>query len=301
METGLILIRFVHYGASLVLFGLALFPLYAYSQFTRRCNDRRALAILLSVSLLVLFSGVVWFIVVAASMTDAGMSWEAARLLLMETSFGGVSLLRLGVAVATVGILALQLIGFSKKRDLLVVAMCAILLGSLAGVGHTQMEDGQARAIHTLSDVLHLLGAGAWLGGLAGLLDLTARVVRRGDAAGRIVCEAAFRFSRIGYPAVAVLVASGLVNSLFLVGSLHNLLTTMYGLILVLKLVLFAGMAGLAGHNRFVVVPTLLRSAAGAKIGARRLLINVAAEQSLGLAIILIVGLLGVTEPAGHS
>ncbi|WP_018317134.1 copper homeostasis membrane protein CopD [Bradyrhizobium sp. WSM2793] len=300
MDTGLVLVRFVHYGASLVLFGLVLFPLYAYPPVAGRAG-LRAPAISRSVSLLVLVSGIAWFIGVAASMTDEGMSWDTARFFVTETSFGTVSLLRLGASLAAVAILALRFELHTKKLDLVLVAVCAILLGSLAAVGHTQVEDGQARAAHTFSDALHLLAAGAWLGGLVGLLRLTFASLYGNGPTGQ-ACEAAYRFSTMGYTAVAILVVSGLVNSWFLVGSLTNLVATAYGRLLLLKLVLFAAMLGFAGLNRFFVVPTLLRSAsAGSKGGLRRLLINMVAELSLGSAIVLIVSLLGTTEPAGAS
>lgn len=61
MELARVLVRFVHYGASLVLFGLLLFPLYAYPPVAGRAR-LRALAISRSVSLLVFISGVLWFI-----------------------------------------------------------------------------------------------------------------------------------------------------------------------------------------------------------------------------------------------
>ncbi len=289
MEPGLVLFRFVHYAVSLVLFGLVLFPLYAYPPGTNRIARSHALAIPLTVSLLVLASGILWFIGVATSMTEAAVSWEAARFILAETSFGAVSLLRLGTTIAAIGMLALLPRRWPKALDLLLVATCAVLVGSLAGVGHTQVEDGPARAVHVLSDALHLLGAGAWLGGLVGLLDLTVTSLYGKNATQDQACEAAFRFSRMGYVAVAVLAGSGLLNSWFLVGSLANLVTTTYGQLLLLKLLLFAAMIVFAGLNRFFIVPSLQRSAAaGTGRGRRRLLVNLVAEQILGAAIVLI-------------
>jgi copper resistance protein D len=45
----------------------------------------------------------------------------------------------------------------------------------------------------------------------------------------------------MGYVAVAVLIASGLINSWFLVGSFAALLGTLYGRLLLVKLSLFFG------------------------------------------------------------
>lgn len=302
MELWLVLARFVHYATSLVLFGLVLFPFYAYPRAASRDGGSRELAISLSVSLLVLASGILWFIGVATSMTGGGVTWETARFVLTDTSFGAVALLRLGTTIAAIVTLTLLVRGSSKKLELLLLAICAILLGSLAGVGHTQIEDSEARAVHTLADSLHLVGAGAWLGGLVGLLDLAVASFRGNQEAKRGACEATLRFSKMGYAAVAILVVSGLINSWFLVGSFTNLIATTYGQLLLLKLVLFSAMVMFAGFNRFFVVPTLLQSStADMKHGLRRLLINAVAEQSLGLAIILIVSFLGVTEPAATS
>jgi copper resistance protein D len=49
------------------------------------------------------------------------------------------------------------------------------------------------------------------------------------------------RFSVMGYVAVAVLIASGLINSWYLVGSFAALLGTLYGRPLLVKLSLFFG------------------------------------------------------------
>jgi putative copper export protein len=42
-------------------------------------------------------------------------------------------------------------------------------IASLAGVGHTRIEEGWAAVLHVTADAAHLLAAGAWLGGLAPL------------------------------------------------------------------------------------------------------------------------------------
>jgi putative copper resistance protein D len=56
-------------------------------------------------------------------------------------------------------------------------------------------------------------------------------------------------------------VGSGLVNSWFLVSPLTNLIETEYGRLLLVKVALFAMMVGLAGLNRFWIVPELAKPA----------------------------------------
>jgi copper resistance protein D len=107
------------------------------------------------------------------------------------------------------------------------------------------------------------------------------------------------RFSGMGYVAVAVLVASGLVNGWYLVGSLPGLVGTPYGQLLLVKLCLFAGMLCLAVMNRFWLVPSLRKDGEASQGHAlARLRRHVVAEETLGLLVILIVSALGTMEPA---
>jgi putative copper resistance protein D len=110
------------------------------------------------------------------------------------------------------------------------------------------------------------------------------------------------RFSGMGYLAVATLVGSGLVNCWFLVGNVSRLLTTSYGQLLTVKLVLFAGMLALAVSNRFRLVPSLTEARGDDRQGPTALIgklrHHVLGEQFLGLAVLLVVSVLGIMQPA---
>jgi putative copper export protein len=71
-------------------------------------------------------------------------------------------------------------------------------------------------------------------------------------------------------------------------------------IILVLaKLVLFTGMLGLAGLNRFLIVPSLIKGNNGGHVaGLTRLCRHICGEQALGVVIMLIVSALGTMQPA---
>jgi putative copper resistance protein D len=178
--------------------------------------------------------------------------------------------------------------------------IAAALLASLAGTGHAQVEEGLPGAVHMTSDGIHLLASGSWLGGLLPLGFLLARArdtKEPGDVAA--ASTALSRFSGMGSLTVALLVATGLVNSFFLVGTLSNLTGTPYGRLLVLKLAIFGAMLTLAALNRFWLVPKLTGGRTASSIGVlKRLSGNVLGEQILGLAVIAIVSLLGMMEPA---
>jgi putative copper resistance protein D len=307
IDTVLVFSRFVHYSSSLVLFGVALFPLYIYPRNRLEGTGRRnrMLVTCWALSLLVLVSGAFWFIGVATSMADTSASWETARFVLSETTYGAVCLIRLGIVAAVICVLALIAVRPVRQLDTPLATLSAALVASLAGTGHTHVEDGPARLGHMFADALHLVGAGAWLGGLVFLLYLTATSLHSSSPESRRLeaCDAAFRFSRMGYLAVGTIIGSGIVNSWFLVSPFANLIETDYGRLLLIKIALFAGMVGLAAVNRFLVVPVLAKPAAttDSAISLRRLRLHVLLEQCFGLAIILIVALLGTMEPAISS
>jgi putative copper resistance protein D len=167
----------------------------------------------------------------------------------------------------------------------------------MAWAGHSGAAPGREGDVQVALDAFHLVAAGAWVGALAPLASLLA-VARREAARGGIVLgiEAARRFSCLGVASVGTLLATGLANTWFLVGSLPALMGTDYGRLLVIKLMVVAVMLVVAAFNRFQLVPRL------ADLGALdRLQRNSFGEVLLGLITIAIVAALGVIEPAIHA
>jgi putative copper resistance protein D len=100
-------------------------------------------------------------------------------------------------------------------------------------------------------------------------------------------------FSAMSLVAVAVIAASGMVNSYFLVGSFQALVTTGYGRVLAVKLCLFVATAMLGGRNLFVHEPRM-ESDPGALQAMRR---AVWIEIALGASIVVAVAILGTLAP----
>ena len=84
-----------------------------------------------------------------------------------------------------------------------------------------------------------------------------------------------------------------------LVGSVHGLTGTPYGRLLLMKIALFLLLVGLAAINRFVLVPRIARERKPMK-GTTALIWTIGIEQTLGLAIIAVVSILGTWPPASH-
>jgi putative copper resistance protein D len=305
IDFGLIVARLLHYAAVTTLAGASCFSIYAYggdeSQPLRRWKQR----VLLAAAVLALLSGLLWFVFAVANMsgtlTDV-VDPEVLEAVLRETTFGKVWAVRMILAIIALGLIwSGPGSPPNSRRGLFVVGVAAALLVTLAGVGHSQVEEGVAGAIHVLSDSAHLLAAGAWLGGLISLLPMLRWYNdNRIDAPARDLDQVLLRFSAMGYIAVATLFGSGLINSWYLVGSYTGLLTTQYGLMLLAKLVLFAGMLVLASINRFWLVPSIAKAYADGSLSIwlGRLRNVVLGEQLLGLAVLLIVSVLGTLRPA---
>jgi putative copper resistance protein D len=218
-----------------------------------------------------------------------------------DTQFGRVTALRFGLAI----IAALGLIVTKPSRGLwlFAAAVGALVVASFAWSGHGSADDGTAGWVHLMSDVLHLLAAAVWIGALVAFWGLLVRSKDPVAPEQLHVLHASLKgFSGIGSALVAVLLATGLINSWFLVGPAHlaGLINTPYGLMLSAKVALFVLMLGLAAANRFRLTPALAaaltgeRSTADAVAALRR---SVMLETAIGVLVLLIVSLLGTIAP----
>lgn len=300
VAAGLIASRFIHFTALAFLFGAALFPLYSFRE-GERSPFRATLAGRLRTPLLIaaivaLISGVSWLSFTSASMsgtpsgaTDIGI----IRTVIQETEFGRVWIWRLGLAA----ILVLLFIpkGTGEALSLARIGASTLLLTSIGGTGHAGADTSSWGTVHVANDSLHLLAAGAWLGGLVPLvIALSGNVPEATPAKVKLLRQ----FSTMGMFAVAALVASGLVNSWFQVESLQALLVTPYGRWLLFKIALFLGMLGLAYANRNRLVPALAAMREQPEPYLNKLRRNVLGEQALGLLVLAVVALIGTLEPA---
>ena len=296
IEAGLIASRYVHDAALTILFGVSLFQFYAFDGASAASRRMRGAGVFLA--LLGFASAVSWLAFTAANMQGdiaGAIDPDTLSATLMETSFGAVWSVRL----LLLAVLALILFVRGKPEAdafaFLELIVAAAALASIALTGHTQMQEGDAQTMHVIADALHLLGAGAWLGGIFVLLFLLV-AARTSDQNQIVAADALRRFSPIGYVAVATLIISGTINGLYLIGSLNALIETPYGRLLLVKLALVGLMLLLAASNRFVLVPRLADDAT--RGGAlSRFTRQVALEQIAGLGVLAIVAILGMTEP----
>jgi putative copper resistance protein D len=301
LEAGLIASRFLHYAAVMALFGVSLFPLYAYADRQRQWSTRLDSvlhAIVFGAAIAALLSGILWLAFTTAMMTGTAAPRPiGTRYCQVERIVRARVARAVGAGRSFSGYCAPLASTANVHRDIHTPLLAALLLASLAGVGHTQQNDGLPWLIHTGADGLHLLGAGAWLGGLLVLAIVLAPNSAVSASDQMDTADVLRRFSGMGYVAVAVLVASGTINGWYLVGSFAGLVTTLYGQFLLIKLCLFAGMLALAAANSFRLVPALTRESEASQRGTSLARLRPCSpRRPLGLLVIVIVSALGTME-----
>jgi putative copper resistance protein D len=302
MDEALYVCRFVQFTTTMLIFGTAAFRIYALAGSDDRLASNMLARfdacfgqVLLISAVIALISAIALLHCQAAEMAGssaAAMDLTAVGAVLFDTRFGRVW--RWHLLLAALLVLACV---YRKPKRPIVLILSLGLLASLGWVGHAAMDEGATRIGHELNQTAHLLGAGLWLGGLAPLAWLL-RHGRRPPDEISLLSVALRNFSHMGYAAVALLALTGVVNTLLLVGSLGALLGTAYGHLLAVKMLLFITMVAVASINRFHLAPRI--SDELGTLGA--LGCTVAFEQSLGLAVLAVVSVLGTWPPAiyGH-
>jgi putative copper resistance protein D len=307
MVTTLIVTRAVHIATSILITGIFTFDFIMLGLTGPSESDdlheirRRLFRLAVWSMIAVLLSAVLWFWLEVASMsglplknTFSASVWETV---LLETQFGRVWQLRLGLIAIAFVLVASALVQVKARRALIAILwlVSVVLLVSLALISHAAAAT--MRPFGVLGDMIHLCAAGLWIGGLAPLAIFLA-AGRATFSLSVMVPRVLARFSTLSVCCVSVLFVSGISNSWLLVGSIYALFTTPYGQLLLFKLALFAILIGFGARNRFLVKAKLPKAAADPDLAQLRR--NVICETYLGVAVVVIVACLGVTPPARH-
>ena len=277
--TGLIASRAVAYLALLLVAGVPLHALAAGQALSRSAR--------LVLALLAIVAGAAsawWALESVAAMAGVvldQLDQATAEGVLAQTPLGKVMEWRLTALVAVIAACVLPL---RLLRLPLLALGGAVALCSQAWTGHS---GASGMLIHRAADIFHLIAAATWLAAL------TVFVVSAFSRTGPDVA-ALQRFARTGSAVVAVLLLSGLLNTLSIAGWPMMFESRWFG-ILAVKLALFALMLGLAAGNRWRIVPALERGEPGA---TARLQISLLLEFAVGLGVIGAVALLGLLDPA---
>lgn len=298
LEVAVIGLRWLQYSGAVVLLGVPLFLLFSF-----RGADGPNLAwtrpSLIVAALVVGLASLAALVTQTAVM--AGSLSEAVKPASLSFMITGTALGMAMVARAVVAVLGLVLIVAMKPgRALwgLTVSAGVIVAASFAWTGHGAATDGPGGGFHLGADIVHAIAAALWLGALAALTILLVRRTTPDDVS---IHHALHAFAGLGTLAVVLVVLTGLVNSWFLVGPARvgDLGTSLYGQLLIAKLILFGLMLALAASNRFRLTPALgLAVPAGEPSAALRdLRRSLLLETGVGLALLAVVAVMGTLPP----
>ena len=260
---------------------------------------RRSLApavgrLVATASVIALVTAILWLQLEAASMAD---DWNAATdpgvvgAVLTDTAFGNAWIARLVLAAALV------LAAFLRRGHWTTICILSgLLLASLALVGHAAMQTGAEGVLHRADHAVHLLAAGAWLGGLAPFLlclGAYSDARRRREAVGAMM-----RFSFFGHFVVAAIVGTGIVNIALTSGRAQLPPTTPYRALLDMKIAIVAAMIAIAVFNRYRLVPRLVPRLKRMEDPTATLRLTSVVEVVLGTIVVAIVSVFALLDPA---
>ncbi len=307
----LIASRAVHFASSLVVAGAAIFSAFVARPIHADLVLERHLEWVMLVGLaLALLSGATWLVSLAsriaqtsvAEVISDGTAWSV----LTETQFGRIWEGRFLVAILLfcVGLFGPGLRTRGLRPLSLQAGLAIAFVGMLAWSGHAAGGLGFPGVLHFGGDVLHLVAAAAWVGGLIPLLMFIAPRVR-GSQPPLVECLRVLRrFSTLAALSVTLLAAGGVLNTWFMTNGLRSFLGTEYGDLVLVKIALFLVMLGFGAANRYWLTPRLLPTHAATEEDTRALRLlcaSVSLEIALGLVVICVVAILGQLPPPGHE
>ena len=288
MAQALILCRFIQFASAMLMWGIGVFRFGLASADLRIWPDwpGRVWSGLVGLNVA---STVIWLTLEAG---EAGDGWvdtinpDTVWALLGETAFGHVWLMRLALAAAMIGALVMN-------RPVMLSVLAAGNLASLALVGHAAMHEGWIGLVQRANQMVHLLAAGFWIGGLPALLSCLAALARPNQR--QQAARALARFSGYGHLAVALVLLSGVVNVGLILGVGLPDLSSPYQRWLAAKIGLVALMVAIALCNRYVFVPRMSRG--NGRAAVRAIALATVAEIVLGAAVLAMVSAFATFDP----
>jgi copper transport protein len=309
LGVGFGVVRFLAYLSSLILLGGIAFVLWSW----RGAAGRRDVRTLLWVSVVLVFVTAL-----------AGIAFEAAYAngrsfadLFERNAIDDVLATRFGAALRDRALLALVIVPLLLTlvrelprwaritRDVVFVALGVSVAATFAYAGHG--ATGRMTYVALPADMVHILAAAAWFGGLVVLA-----VALRDPGQPQGAARATDRFAVVALPAIAIVVISGMIQAWRQIETWPALWQTSYARMLIIKTLLVGGIVVVASASRDIlrrhVVPAI-RNVVGASAAwaeappddVRRLRDAVWVEVALAIVVVAITAGLVNTEPAREA
>ncbi|TPJ90608.1 copper homeostasis membrane protein CopD [Mesorhizobium sp. B2-3-13] len=215
---------------------------------------------------------------------DRSMIWAV----LSQSTVGHTWLVQ---AVTVLSLVAALVIPSTYRQTWTALAASLVLAGFTL-TGHAAMQQGWIGFGHRLNDAIHVLSCGAWLGSLVPLLLI---LLALNDPKKRISAGLALRrFSKVGHVVVALVLATGVINTFLTLGEWPTNWSSPYQAMLATKMVLVLLMVSFAMLNRYKFVPQI---AFQRSKSLRAIRIGTMTEITLSVCVIALVSIFGMLEP----
>jgi len=223
---------------------------------------------------------------VEAEREAAGISWAAV----FSTSLGTIVVERLAVlALTALGVAAVLALRATARRIGLALAGAGAAASMWVDVAASHAGAQAPVAANLLAQWAHIVAGGVWIGGLLVLI-----LAVRGQPS-EVKGLAVRRFSTTAGIAIVVVALTGTFRAVIEVGSIAQLFSTAFGILVLVKVALFVVLAGLGAVNRFGNVP---RASTGMR-GLRRV---ASTEIVIATAVVLVAAtLVNVAPPLASA
>lgn len=246
-----VLIRWLHI---LVLMGMAGMSFYLVSMVSPQIRSELikkiySVVVCRWIAVILLITGIALYLLQAGLVGEGWSDMFSAEIVLalLNTSFGQWWILHLILTF----ILCLAL---CYQWDYQYLPWLAILsLGSAGLVGHTTVHQGLYAILFSGVQIIHLLAAAFWFGGLIVILRVLPYLNQPSTSKAAIISLK--HFSTAGHIAVLVLLIAGLINIVSVIGWPLWLIYSPYMVLLATKLICIALLIVLAMINRYCLVP----------------------------------------------
>ena len=170
-------------------------------------------------------------------------------------------------------------------------------LGLAAGLTATLVSHAAASGDlrYVALDYLHVIAISIWLGGVVAFAFVVMPTAHALDP--KQLGQSVWRFSLTALAAVAVLITTGVLQSLDRLVLIEDLVETPYGIALLAKIVLLVGLLGLGALNLFVWGPRMRRGLAG----SRPFLRGVLGETALFVGVLVAASFLTAFPPPAQA
>lgn len=211
----------------------------------------------------------------------------------IETSFGTVWLVRMGLTVVLLAVWFLleNKSATSTKKQLLVLGLSLALIGTTTAIGHGAASE-QTSAI--IIDYVHNLIASVWIGGIIffGFVLLPAFIKLDGSKKELASLLMIPRFSSVIIVSLGIVIITGPTLLWLLEDDVVLLSQSYYGLLIIAKIAIGSVMVALGGYNQFKIQRTAEKSLDSTISVHKKLKKSLRTEAILGIILLGVVALL---------